>query len=490
MQEMLFPIKRGRSERIIQEVIWFDRYLVLSEIGRGSGSIVYLVRHQKLGEYRAVKCISKKSDFAWQIREAAILNHLKHPQIPVIYDVEEDEESYYIIEEYVEGESLEAVMLQSSFITLNFIYHTILGVANVLSYLHHLKPKPVIYQDLKAEHVIISKDGIKLIDFGIASYLGETGNKFQNYGTPEFSAPEKQNQAKVSIRTDVYSIGKLLEELISAEGKRESQCLMHIAKKAMHPQEEERYASVEEFRADMIRHMQSKQNPVYQKHLLRKIIVAGSQPHIGTTHVAVSLTEYLNQQNMSAVYQEKNSYQDMRMTIRTGGFAEECGLYRRGDFLGMPQYGTGVKVQTEDVIEVMDYGDNLTQALPEEADLFLFIAGSRKWEIRHTDRAYERLKDRKGLVVISNYGDRHQAKEYAREYGRTIYSFPLDPNPFYMTKEKEKLFKGLLAKEGGEVEGEQNYWYCRKYPGKWGYTFICGIGKLCSKWFGRKDRLC
>lgn len=81
-------------------MIWFDRYLVLSEIGKGSGSTVYLVRHQKLGEYRAVKRIPKSSDTTRQIREAHILNHLKHPKIPRIYDIEEDDEACYIVEEY------------------------------------------------------------------------------------------------------------------------------------------------------------------------------------------------------------------------------------------------------------------------------------------------------------------------------------------------------------------------------------------------------
>lgn len=81
-----------------QEIIWFDRYLVLSEIGRGSGSKVYLVRHQKLGVYRAVKRIFKDSDAVRKVWEATILSRLKHPRIPKIYDVEEDENAYYLTE--------------------------------------------------------------------------------------------------------------------------------------------------------------------------------------------------------------------------------------------------------------------------------------------------------------------------------------------------------------------------------------------------------
>ena len=488
---MLFPIKQ-EGARNIQETILFDRYLILSELGRGSGSIVYLVRHQKLGEYRAVKCIPKNSDYAWQIREAVILNHLKHPQIPIIFDMEEDEDSFYIIEEYIEGESLEALMLQSSFITLSFIYHTVMQVANVLHYMHQMKPYPMVYQDLKAEHVILTKDGVKLIDFGIAIYLDEKGNKFQNYGTPEFSAPEKQKDAKISIQTDIYSIGKLLEELILADETGKSHCLMHIAEKAMHSDTEKRYASMEVFQKELMAYMQSQKKSINQKHLLKNIVVAGSQPHIGTTHVAISLTDYMNQQNVSAVYQEKNSNQDMRVTVQSGGFTEECGLYRKRNFIGMPQYKEGVFVDVpKDTVKIMDYGTALEAALAEKADIFLLVTGSREWEVTYTDRAYEMAREKKGLAVVANYGNPSQAKQYARKFGRTVYSFPLDPNPFFMTKEKERLFEGLLAKEGGESEGteETHHWHSRERAWEWCHTFVGSIGKLCGKWFGRKNRL-
>ena len=289
-----------------QEIIWFDRYLVLSEIGRGSGSKVYLVRHQKLGVYRAVKRIFKDSDAVRKVWEATILSRLKHPRIPKIYDVEEDENAYYLIEEYIEGESLEALMLQSSFITPDFIAQIIQEVADVLDYLHHAPNGPFIYQDLKAEHILIGKDGVKLIDFGIAASLNESGNKFQNYGTPKFCPPEKISEAVVSVQTDIYSLGKLLEELIFAEGTDKSQSLMRIARKAANPDVMERYPSIQEFLADFVGHTQSEKNPDYQKHLLTKIVIAGSQPRIGTTHLAISFTVFFNCRNQKAVYQEKN----------------------------------------------------------------------------------------------------------------------------------------------------------------------------------------
>lgn len=463
----------------IQGTILSGRYQILSELGRGSGSIVYLVRHQKLGEYRAVKRISKEPEFAWRIREADILNHLKHPKIPRIYDMEEDKEAYYIVEEYAEGESLEAKMLQSSFITLEFIVQIITETAEVLSYLHHLKPNPMVYQDLKPEHIIVGKDGVKLIDFGIAFYLDETGNKFQNYGTPGFCAPEKSKEAKISIQTDIYSIGKLLEELIYAEGNDKSRCLMHVARRAASTDLSVRYASAEELLADLSGHMQSSQNSIYQRHLLTKIVAAGSQPHIGTTHLSVSFTQYFNQHNTLAVYREKDTSNNMRTAMKNGKFAEDGGLYRRNGFFGMPAYGEGVKADIpERAIEISDYGADLAGALSEEADLFLLMIRSREWEIAYADLALERLKGTKGLVVIANYGSIRQAKQYEKRYGLAVYCFPLDLNPFYMTKEKERLFEKLLEKERKQ---SKKHWNCRINPREWGNALVRGAGKLCSK---------
>lgn len=393
--------------------------------------------------------------------------------------MEEDEEAYYIIEEYVEGESLEAVMLQSSFITPEFIYQTIMEVADILDYMHHLKPNPMIYQDLKSEHVILSKSGVKLIDFGISSFLGEPGNKFQNYGTPDFCAPEKSDHAKTGIQTDIYSMGKLLEELICAEETGESLSLMHVAKKASDPDWTKRYASMKEFQADFTAHMQSEKISNNGKHLLKKIVAAGSQPRIGTTHIAISFTQYLNRKNIFAVYREKDSTENMRKIILQGGFAEEGGLYRRGNFFGMPAYGEGVDVGLpEEAVSVLDYGSDIKGALLEKADLFLFVMGSRAWETEQNDLSCEKVKNAKGLILIANYGNRKETKQYARKYAQTVYCFPLDENPFLMTREKEKLFDRLLEQEG---ERNKNNWNCRKYPRKRSNSFICSIGKLFGK---------
>ena len=265
----------------------------------------------------------------------------------------------------------------------------------------------------------------------------------------------------------------MLEDLICAEESGVSRSLLHIAKKASNFDPKQRYETMEAFQDTLAEHMQSKNHSYYQKHLLKKIVAAGSQPHIGTTHLSLSFTQYLNQQNIRAVYRETNSSDDLRKIIREGGFTKEGGLYRRGKFLGMPAYGEGVCVNVpKDAVEILDYGTDLHGALSEQADLFLLVMGCKEWEIEYGKTAYETVRQAKNLILIANYGSKKQAKQYAKEYEQTVYCFPLDEDPFYMTKEKEGLFERLLEK----------HWNCRKYSWQWCDTFICGIGKLCSKW--------
>lgn len=370
-------------------------------------------------------------------------------------------------------------MLQSSFITSDFINQIITEVADIFCYMHHQKPYPMIYQDLKPEHILIGETGIKLIDFGIASYMGEPGNKFQNYGTPAFCAPEKSKGSKISIQTDVYAIGKLLESLLCAKGEKGSRSLMHIVKKATNAELSERYLSIEAFMEDFTDHMQSEKNSIYQKHLLKKIVAAGSQPHIGTTHISISFTEYLNRQGIYTVYREKNQSEAMRMAIKQGGFAKDGGLYRKKNFFGMPAYGEGVDMDIpRNAVEILDYGSDVFGAVSEEADLFLFIIGSRQWETLYADLAFEKVQSVKGLQIVSNYGDNRKAKHYAKKYEKTVYCFPLDADPFFLTEEKITLFQRLLEQRG---KSDKKHWNCRKYPRQWGNALIRGIGKLYGK---------
>ena len=105
-------------------------------------------------------------------------------------------------------------------------------ICAVLDYLHHLSPYPILYQDLKPEHIILCGNQVKIIDFGIASFITVFGKNFQLYGTEGYAAPEALNGDTVTTASDIYSLGKVLEALARTCTPDCSETLTHIIEKA------------------------------------------------------------------------------------------------------------------------------------------------------------------------------------------------------------------------------------------------------------------
>ena len=99
----------GRRCDGLSSAFWFGKYRLCRELGNGRSGTVYLAYHVELEEYRAVKVVPKSlADYDTFRKEALFLKTLRHPGIPIVYDVEEDTGYSYLIEEYLEGESLYA----------------------------------------------------------------------------------------------------------------------------------------------------------------------------------------------------------------------------------------------------------------------------------------------------------------------------------------------------------------------------------------------
>ena len=93
---------------------------------------------------------------------------LCHPGIPRVYDMEEDMDNYYLVEEYIPGESLEAYLSQQQSISQNLFFTFCEQLCDIFDYLHTQSKVPILYPDLKPEHLILCGSQLKLIDFGIA----------------------------------------------------------------------------------------------------------------------------------------------------------------------------------------------------------------------------------------------------------------------------------------------------------------------------------
>src|SRR5699024_8630872 len=123
-----------------------------------------------LGTKWAIKAVDKRLSTEFDLlAEPNILKKLNHPSLPRIIDIEEDENNLYIIEDYIDGKSLDRQLKEKKNFDENIVINWAKQLCDVLIYLHNQKPNPIIYRDMKPANIIVDKDdNVKLIDFGIA----------------------------------------------------------------------------------------------------------------------------------------------------------------------------------------------------------------------------------------------------------------------------------------------------------------------------------
>jgi len=179
------------------------------------------------GRYCAIKEMSPAQlapqDRNWAIQafkqEAQLLATLRHPGLAAVTDFFPEDGNWYLVMEFVEGESLEERLrrMPKGRLPAQEALHVTRQLCDVLEYLHSLNP-PVIFRDLKPSNVMVLPNGqIKLIDFGIARFFkqGQTRDTL-NMGTPGYAAPEQYGgMGQTDPRTDVYSLGVVLYRMVT-----------------------------------------------------------------------------------------------------------------------------------------------------------------------------------------------------------------------------------------------------------------------------------
>lgn len=200
------------------------KYKILSEIGHGGMSVVYMAINEKANKTWAVKEVRKdgKMDFntvrQGLMAEIETLKKLKHPNLPSIVDVIEDEDSFIIVMDYIEGRSLDKIIEENGAQPEAFVVEWAKQLCDVFGYLHSRTPA-IIYRDMKPANVMLKPDGnIMVIDFGTAKNyeidLGET----TGIGTIGYAAPEQyigSGLGRTDARTDIYCLGITLYHLLT-----------------------------------------------------------------------------------------------------------------------------------------------------------------------------------------------------------------------------------------------------------------------------------
>lgn len=202
------------------------KYRIIKTLGQGGEGCVYLAQDESLSRFVAVKRLWNKTEKkpkeknapekeGERIRqEAAFLRDLRHPMLPVVYELIY-EEGWYLVMEYIDGISLHNYVRTQGPVGEEQGRRWAVALLDVLDYLH-TRETPVIYRDLKPDNIVVCRDkSLRLVDFGAAGFrrFGEGGEGRMAY-TAGYSAPEQTGadggKARADERSDIYAFGKTL----------------------------------------------------------------------------------------------------------------------------------------------------------------------------------------------------------------------------------------------------------------------------------------
>lgn len=205
------------------------KYKILSVVGRGGMSTVYMAINEKANKTWAIKEVRKDGvvNFAAVrqslVTEANILKRLKHPHLPSIVDVIEDSQTFLIVMDYIEGRSLSDTLKEYGAQPQELVIQWAKQLCDVLGYLHTRTP-PIIYRDMKPSNIMLKPDGnIMVFDFGTArEFKAKQMKDTICLGTVGYAAPEQfGGMGSTDARTDIYCLGATLYHLVTGKNPSE-----------------------------------------------------------------------------------------------------------------------------------------------------------------------------------------------------------------------------------------------------------------------------
>jgi serine/threonine-protein kinase len=262
------------------------RYQVEKELGKGAMGVVYLGRDPKIGRVVAIKTLALSQEFAGEdlaeararfFREAETAGRLQHQNIVTIFDAGEEHDLAFIAMEFLKGRDLADHCKRENLLPPATVVGIVARVAMALDYAHQ---QSVVHRDIKPANIMFdaASDSVKVTDFGIARITDSSKTKTGLVlGTPSFMSPEQLAGKKVDGRSDLYSLGVMLYQLLSGvlpfrgESMSElmfkiandeaadirsirpelSEALAHVVTLALSKRPETRYQSGDQFAADL-----------------------------------------------------------------------------------------------------------------------------------------------------------------------------------------------------------------------------------------------
>ena len=212
-----------------------DRYEILEIIGEGGMSVVYKARDQRLNRFVAVKIMRDDMAADEEFRstfcsEAHAVAMLSNPNIVAVYDVSHSDDIEYIVMELVDGITLRQYMDRRGALQWREVLHFTRQIARALAHAHE---RGIIHRDIKPQNVMMLRDGtVKVEDFGIAALENEAHeSNGQAIGSIHYIAPEQARGEMPDARSDLYSLGVVMYEMLTAQKPYEGDTIAEIAVK-------------------------------------------------------------------------------------------------------------------------------------------------------------------------------------------------------------------------------------------------------------------
>jgi serine/threonine protein kinase len=223
------PFSIAPSQTTSSNTLLNNRYEIICEVGQGGFGVVYKARDTySKSQLRqvAIKQINLSSLSPRQIieatdsynREVTLLSRLSHKNLPHIYDHFTDPQHWYLVMDFIQGETLEEHLKQVGHLSVKETLNFGIQLANVLSYLHSQEP-PIIFRDVKPANIMLAPNGhLYLIDFGIARHFNPAKKRDTGaLGSPGYAAPEQYGKAQSTEQTDVFGLGATLTTMLQGD---------------------------------------------------------------------------------------------------------------------------------------------------------------------------------------------------------------------------------------------------------------------------------
>jgi len=201
------------------------RYEVLKQLGKGAMGIVYLGQDPRINRTTAIKTVRFADDFEPEeaekmkeafFREAESAGTLSHPNIVTIFDAGDEQDLAYIAMEFLEGDDMDKYVKKDNMLPMRQVIGYIADISDALDYAHQ---KGIVHRDIKPANIMLLKSGVvKITDFGIARIAATSQTQTGVVkGTPYYMSPEQFAGEKVDGRSDIFSVGVMLFQLLTGE---------------------------------------------------------------------------------------------------------------------------------------------------------------------------------------------------------------------------------------------------------------------------------